>query len=158
MRTGSWLAAGLLTVAALGCSTSSIVPTATDDRFGPHRGVLVTLPGGKGYAEVVNSEPEGGKARGASRPPVKLVVYLLTPGLDAPASATVSDMTVKLTTLTDKPETLTLTTSPDDKDKLGKARFASKAGPYYLSNAQGELSATVDGAPMRATFEGALQR
>jgi hypothetical protein len=120
--------------------------------------VLVELPGDKGFAEITNSQPEKGRGSAQGRPPTQVIVYFLGRDLKARSPAMVSGVSVQLTTVTDRPETLALEPSPGSRDPLGEARFASKSGPYYLTNSQGELSATVDGQPFRATFEGAEVR
>jgi hypothetical protein len=158
MRLKFWLAAGLLAAASCGCSGSGPTSAAPGARPGPHRGVLIALPGDKGYAEVVNSNSARTKARGKARPPVQVLVYFLNPGLDAPSTASASGVSVTLTQITDKPESIALQAAADAKDSLGKLRFESKPGLFYLANATGELSATLDGESFKAPFDGGMER
>ena len=158
MRRKFWITAGLLAAASWGCSDSATGTAGAGNRVGPHRGVLIALPGDKGYAEIVNSDPTRGKEVGKARPPVEVLVYLLNPGLDAALTASVTDVRVTLTTVSEKPESIALEPSSELKDPLGKVRFASRPGPFYLANSTGELTATVDGAPFKAAFDGGMQR
>jgi hypothetical protein len=148
-----WAPAVLLAVLAAGCSPTAPTQAGPEDRVGPHRGVLVRLPGDRGYAEVVNSK-EAGRPGGRERAPAQLLVYFLAPDLKAPAGVAASGVSVKLTAVTDQPETVPLEPAAEPGDPVGKNRFASKKGPYHLSGAHGELSATLDGQPFKAEFDG----
>ena len=152
MQKSFWAEAGLLAILFAGCSSLAPPQAGPQDRVGPHRGVLNVLPGDRGYAEILNSQIERPSSRG--RAPTQLLVYFLTPDLKAPAPVAASGVSVKLTAVTDEPQTVSLEPAPDAGDRLGKNRFASKKGSYYLSNAHGELTATIDGQPFRAEFDG----
>jgi hypothetical protein len=146
---------GLLgSLALAGCSGSSSIPATSQDRVGPHQGVLVELPDGAGYAEILNSQANDRRSSGRGRPPTQVLVYLLSPDLNSPATTTATDASVKLTLVTNQPMSVPLEPSPEAGDPLGKNRLASKPGPYHLPDVHGELSATLDGRPFSAEFDG----
>jgi hypothetical protein len=115
--------------------------------------LLIALPENSGYAEILNSQTKS-RASAGSRPPTQVLVYFLNRDLDAPASSSTSNVSVRLTVVTDQPEVVPLEPSPEEATPVGKKRFASKAGPYSLSGVHGELNATIDGKPFRAEFDG----
>jgi hypothetical protein len=145
-----WLCVALT---PLGCTGAS-VPAGTEDRLGPHRGVLLALPDDQGFAEVIDEVPAGARQVGRAQTPSRIFVYLLNPELSAPASVSPSTMTMRVTVVTGSPQAVPLEPEPDAADPLGKNRFASKPGPYGLREAEGELSAELGGSTWQASFDG----
>jgi hypothetical protein len=133
----------------LGCGGSLPAPPtpALDaSKIGPHEGMAYALPGGQGYAEVVN-EPIV-EARGDA-PPTSIVVYFL--GSDAKTSSTQTPTDVKVIMNPGKPTTKTVTLKAEPKagDPAGGSRFASEPGPYRITELRGELVATLGAGPIK---------
>ena len=148
----SWLCLSA-TLLLVGCSGSAPITAGPNDHIGPHQGTLIALPGDKGYAEVFNPPITKSAVGRSAPPPTEIVVCFLDSTLKAPSAITATNVIVKLTIVTDHAETVELNPAPETSDPVGKNRFMSKKGQYFLTLGHVELNANIDGQPFRAEFD-----
>jgi hypothetical protein len=111
---------------APGCSSPTSPPSMTER--GPHRGILLPLPGHPGFAEIV-TETITARASKAARH--RLAIYFLaidkTSSLDPAPSAVSLDVIWPDST---PRQNLVLAPNPTAGDASGRARFVSTPGDY----------------------------
>ncbi len=134
------LPAGLLAGCGGVNTTSGGAPAA------PHGGIMATVPGGKGYAEVMVGPATGpGGLRKGQQVKSQIAAFFYQPDGTTEMSPAPTDVTVKVGTGASSP-TLTLTPQPNEKGK-----FASE--PADLPEGfKGQLEAKVDGQPVQVSF------
>jgi hypothetical protein len=119
----------LAIAACLASGCSSPTPPSMTER-GPHRGVLLTLPGHSGFAELV-TEAITAPAPASKAARNQLAVYFLaddkTSSLDPTPSAVSLDVIWPDST---PRQNLILSLNPKAKDASGAARFVSTPGDY----------------------------
>jgi hypothetical protein len=125
------------------------MPAQDASKIGPHEGVAFALPGGQGYAEVVN-EPTV-EARGDATP-TAIVVYFL--GSDAKTSSTQMPTDVKFIMNPGKPTTKTVTLKAEPKagDPASGSRFTSEPGSYRITELRGDLVANLGASPIKISM------
>ena len=127
---------------------------------GPHLGTTLQLPDKKGYVELVN-EPEVKDRR--SNQPTAIVAYYLQPDAKSALTPAPSDVRFSIDSGGGRDsrsqrggsQILPLSAEPKSDDPAAGARFASKPGPYQLSNLRGTLNAKIDGQEVSIIFQGA---
>jgi hypothetical protein len=140
-----------VTVAAslAGCDRPAPAP-AVPGAVGPHRGLVLALPGGAGFAEVV-VEPAG---RGPSRRgPDEVAAYFLGADLKSPLAPPPTAVSLELVLAeaqTRKP--VPLAARPRAGDPAGAARFAAAAPDGFDGNLGGRLTVTLDGHDVAISF------
>jgi len=107
---------------------------------------MVTVPGGKGYAELMIGPAGGPKgARKGQQVKSEIAAFFYQPDGTSEMSPAPTDVTVKVGTGAASP-TLNLTPQPNEKGK-----FASE--PADLPEGfNGQLDAKVDGQPVQVSF------
>jgi hypothetical protein len=138
--------------AIAGCSGSNAGPGG--ESGGPHGGVIVSLPGEAGVAEVLTEEAAASKGqRQRGRAPKAVVVYFLGPDKKTAVSPLPTGVGVKMLGGETAPA-ITLGHAPDSKDPAGAGRFASPVGDYDLGGRRAELTADVGGQKVAQEFVG----
>lgn len=147
MRRPTLLAATVLLAAPLaGCShrSSGTFPTEPP----PHGGMLLTLPGGRGFAELLVEQPPARSGKDAGRDAV-IVAYFLQGDRKSPLEPAPKDVRVAVASGPQVP--LTPRPHPEDPSKAGQ--FASGVGKYGESGAlSGELHADLGGEAVDLPF------
>ncbi|HWE36587.1 MAG TPA: hypothetical protein VG406_08475 [Isosphaeraceae bacterium] len=137
----------LLIALILGCSRS---PKTFPTDPPPHGGVLLTLPGGRGFAEVLLDQPPAQSSRDAGRNSV-IVAYFLQADKKTPLEPPPTGVRVAVDPGGGQQVPLSPRPHPEDPSKAGQ--FASAVGPYGESGAlSGELRADLDGEAVALPF------
>jgi hypothetical protein len=147
--------AGLFAIACLtaGCAERGASSPVGPEIFrGPHGGVTIALPDGKGYAEVVN-EGDGRRARTN----VAVVTYFLGPDKQSPMTPLPTNLKIKIGE-GDTAKTVPLTPSPKSGDPLSSSRLASANGPYAVFDQRCTLTGAVNGESFSLEFDGGRLR
>lgn len=154
MRTLLKIAAVLPGLSLLGCGGSPSLPPLPKDAptVGPHQGTAYALPGGLGYAEVVNDPRAGERDRAA---PTALVVYFLGPDTKAALTPPPSDVKVQVSSGRTKGQAVPLKADPRPDDPAGGSRFATAPGPYQLEEFRGDLTAKAGATAIKIPIAGA---
>lgn len=134
-----------------GCGEPAPLPGYSSEAVGPHGGILVPLPGDKGFGEVVSKPLPKAKAR--ARADAVLAVYFLAPDKSAALNPAPSDAALKMKMPGGDSVDVALKPQPDAKDPAGASLFASEPGLYAMDQMFGDLTVTVDGAPNTIPFE-----
>jgi hypothetical protein len=135
----------LLFVAALvtGCGDAPPPLPPPQVVIGPHQGQTFRLPGDRGFAEITNEPAITSSSKDAN---TAIVVYFLQPDAKSPLTPTPTDVKFQLNdALRRQTKTIPLAAEPSLADPAGAGRFASKLGPYLLSETQGVLTANLGG-------------
>jgi hypothetical protein len=114
-----------------------------------HGGILITLPEGQGYVELLNDKRE----RKGYAFQTDIVAFLLQPDQKTALSGKPSRVSVKLDTPRG-PATIDLAPKPDPADPAASAKYASELGPYELNQRGGEVTVAIDGKTLTAPFRG----
>jgi len=109
-----------------------------------HGGHLVTLPGGKGYAEIIVEAATAGGGRKAQVKP-RIVAYFFQPDGTSELSPGPTEVKVKLGTGEKSP---VVDLSPEPKEA---GNYASEPGTYP-EGFNGQLDAKVNGEAVQASF------
>jgi hypothetical protein len=109
-----------------------------------HGGHLVTLPGGKGYAEILVESAAAGGGRKAQVKP-RIVAYFFQPDGTSELSPGPTEVKVKLGTGEKSP---VVDLSPEPKEA---GKYASEPGTYP-EGFNGQLDAKVNGEAVQASF------
>ncbi len=139
-----------LLLALAGCGGEAAPPPGySSEAVGPHGGILVPLPGDKGFGEVVS------KPLPKPRPKADavLAVYFLAPDKAAALTPAPSDASLKMKMPDGDSLDVALKPQPDAKDPVGASLFTSEPGLYAMDQMFGDLTVTVDGAPATIPFE-----
>jgi hypothetical protein len=140
---------GSVWIASSGCGTGG--PASTGAALAPagprpHSGAVFTLPGAKGFGELVVEYEKGSKkVKGSTRSQV--VVYFLQPDRKSALTTPPSAVSARLDLPDGEPVTVALKPQADPKDPAGAARFASEPGRFDYDELRVELTATLDGQP-----------
>jgi hypothetical protein len=137
----------LFAAMCVGCDVAPAPPSRP--KVGPHGAAMYPLPGGAGFAELVN-EPEVTDRRAA--PTTAIVAYFFQGDAKSPLSPGPSDVRVVLDQGRKRSESLPLKSDPKSDDPAGGCRFATKLGPYLLEGLRGKLTGTVNGQPFDLSF------
>jgi hypothetical protein len=131
-----------------GCDAERPLPPApkTAPTIGPHQGTAFVLPHESGLVELVNEpEPEGrGQAVATS-----VVAYFLAPDARTPLAPPPTHVRVQINQGARKRSALELNADPRPSDPSGASRFASRTGPFPLSELHGVLTGSLGGSDFR---------
>ena len=131
-------------LAVVGCGGgSSTTVTAAGTTAGPHGGLAIPLPDGKGFAEVVVEKDPKAKPGSKSAMP-KIAVYFLGPDVKTPLTPAPTTVSVKSIPPTGESATVSLT--------LDGTRFITPPGDFDYDELRGELTATFDGQSATVPF------
>lgn len=138
----------------LGCGGAPTLPPLPKDAptVGPHKGPAYALPGGLGYAEIVNEPGADGRDRAA---PTAIVVYFLGPDAKASLTPAPTDVKFLVNSGRGKSQSVALKAEPKADGPAGEGRFASAPGPYQIEELRGELTAKAGDAPVKIPIAGA---
>jgi hypothetical protein len=121
------LAIALSFAACLASGCSSPTPPSMTER-GPHRGVLLPLPGHPGFAEMVTETITAPASKAARH---RLAVYFLAPDKTSSLDPAPSVVSLDVIWPDSTPrQNLVLTPKPTPGDASGAARFVSTPGDY----------------------------
>lgn len=136
-----WVCVAGMALFAVGCQQSALVSSSAEGP--PHGGYLITLPDGKGYAELVNKAAS--QPAGARRPSSTITVYFLQSDLKTPMSPAPTNVSLGIE---GSAGTQNVALSHADE-----ATFSSKPGQYGGGQElSGTLSATVGGTSITTPF------
>jgi hypothetical protein len=148
MRSAAYLLSCLLLCGLPGCA-----PSPSSQSNGPaasHGGTLISLPGGKGFVEIMTEE-SGGLGGGARQQrATQIVAYFYQNDGSTEMSPPPTDVTVKVGTADNSP-VVSLSPSAKAGEPKKSAKFASQPGPFR-EGFQGQLSAKINGEPVEAKF------
>jgi hypothetical protein len=159
MRFGIGIAISAMTALIAGCSDGSPRTSEQTVLNGPHHGTTLQLPEQKGFVELVN-EPQPKDRRNTE--PTSLVAYFLKSDARTPLDPVPTDVSFAVDSgggrgtrgSRSAGEAIALTAEPKSDDPAGAGRFASKPGPYQLSNLRGTLSAKIEGQAVSVMVAG----
>lgn len=134
---------------AVGCGPGGSVESAVPSTSELHGGILIPLPDGQACLELLN----GKRQRKGKAYETDLVAYLFQADCKTPFAETPASLEVKLGTPKGD-EVVVLKPAPDSSDPLGSCRYASAPGPYELNQTGGEVTVSVAGKTLTATFRG----
>ena len=151
MRTMMFVA--VLCVTFGGCGGAGSHPGASAPasalEAGPHGGILVPLPEGKGLAEVSLEAPPGAAKRSSK---LMLVARFLRPDLKSALEPPPEDVSIKLEFPGREAETIPLKSVAEASSGKDPGRFASAPGDYAVDPMIGELKATFQGQAFAVPF------
>jgi hypothetical protein len=117
----------------LGCEQQAATSSGSAASPPPHGGFLITLPGGKGYAEIVNKVAAQTAGR---RPNSTITVYFLQTDMKSPITPAPTNVSMTVDS-GGTPQTVPLTASAEGE-------FSSKPGQYGGGgDLNGKLTATI---------------
>jgi len=134
---------------SLGCDSTPL--PAPQVVLGPHHGTTIRLPGDNGFVELTN-EPDVTDRRAPEA--TSIVAYFLQPDCKSPLNPPPADANFVIEG-TKGSQTIPLSAEPKSDDPAGAARFASKPGPYLLSQLRGRLNAKIGGQEVSIPIAGA---
>jgi hypothetical protein len=123
----------------LGCDSTPLQPPQVV--LGPHHGTTIRLPEDQGFVELTN-EPEVRDRR--SPEPTSIVAYFLKSDCKSALYPPPSEVNFVIEGRKSS-ETIPMSAEPKSDDPAGAGRFASKPGPYLLSELRGRLNAKIGG-------------
>jgi hypothetical protein len=135
--------------ALVGCGQAVVVDSSVPATSEHHGGILVPLTDNQAYVELLNGDRQ---KKGAGYE-TSLIAYLLQPDQKSSFSATPTSVEVKVGTPKGD-QVVPLKAAPDSADPLGRSRFASKPGPFELSQNGGEVTVQAGGKTLTGKFRG----
>jgi hypothetical protein len=156
MRIGIRAATLALVGLLFGCDSSTPrgnVVTA----IAPHHGTMIPLPENRGFVELIN-EPEVSDRRNPQ--PTSIVAYYLQADGKSPLNPAPTDVSFAIDPGVARgargkqgsAQSVPLIAEPKSDDPAGAGRFASKPGPYDLTDMRGTLSAKIGGQEISIPF------